>query len=150
MHRSDTANDLGLFLLRLAFGGYFLAAGVAKAMGEINDGFGSFYNGSFKGLQPAWLPDVLAAPYGYALPWLEIVLGVMLMAGLFGTIVAAVIGLMIVSFTVALALKFGWTAQPPGAAGPFSGNYLQVVVYVALTVMGPGRWSLDAVRGGKV
>ena len=150
MRRPDTAYDAGLFLLRLVFGGYFLWAGINKALGEINQGLGSFYNGPFKGLQPTWLPDVLAAPYGYALPWLEIVLGVMLVLGLFSTIVALVIALMIVSFTVALALKMGWTAQPPDAGGPFSPNYLQIVAHLALAIMGPGRWSIDAARGGKV
>ncbi|MEM7576262.1 MAG: DoxX family protein [Planctomycetota bacterium] len=148
MHTPPAATDFGLFVLRVAMGGYFLAAGLFKAMGEINNGLGSFYNGSFKGLQPAWLPDVFAAPYGYALPWLEIALGVMLVIGLFGRLSAALIGLMIVSFTVALALKMGWTAQPADAAGPISGNYLQIAAYVALVALGPGRWSVDGARGG--
>ncbi|MEM1026462.1 MAG: DoxX family protein [Planctomycetota bacterium] len=147
MDAQRTASDFGLFVLRVAMGGYFLAAGVFKAIGEIQNGLGSFYQGNFKALQPAWLPDVLAAPYGYALPWLEIVLGVMLVVGFFGRISAVLIGVMIASFTVALALKLGWTAQPPDAPGPISGNYLQLAAYVALVALGPGRWSVDGARG---
>ncbi|MEM8782021.1 MAG: DoxX family protein [Planctomycetota bacterium] len=150
MHRSDTANDLGLFVLRLVFGGYFAWSGVITAVGEIRDGLGSFYRGQFKGLQPTWLPDVFAAPYGYALPWLEIVLGAMLIVGVLSTAVAIVIGLMIASFTLALALKMGWTVQGANAPGPFGSNYLHLAAYVAMAVMGPGRWSIDAARGGRV
>ncbi|MEM1097850.1 MAG: DoxX family protein [Planctomycetota bacterium] len=147
MDHQRTASDFGLFILRVAMGGYFTAAGVYKAIGEVQGGSGSFYEGNFKQLQPDWLPNVFAAPYGYALPWLEIVLGVMLVVGLFGRVSAALIGSMIVSFTVALALKLGWTAQPPDAPGPISGNYLQIAAYVALVALGPGRWSVDGARG---
>jgi uncharacterized membrane protein YphA (DoxX/SURF4 family) len=144
-----TAQDFGLFVLRVALGGYFLAAGIGKAIGEVRNGHGHFYETSFQGLQPEWLPNALAAPYGYTLPWLEIILGLLLVIGLFGRITAAIIGLMIVSFTVALAMKFGPTAQPPEAGGPISANYLQIAAYVALAAMGPGRWSVDAARAGK-
>ena len=140
---------LALLLTRVAVGGYFAAAGVHKLSVELNEGLGTFYSTSFKGLQPAWLPDGLAAPYGYALPWLEVVVGVMLVLGLFGRLAAALIGLMIASFTVALALKMGWRAQGADASGAFSSNYIQIAVCFLLTCTGPGSLSLDRLLRGR-
>jgi len=143
------AIDIALLLTRLTVGGYLLLAGVGKASREINDGLGSFYNGSFSRLQPAWLPDLLAAPYGYALPWLEIVVGSLLVVGLFGRAAAVATGLMIASFTIALAMKFGLKAEPAEAPHPFSSNYIQIAVCLLLTVLGPGGLSIDRVAFGR-
>lgn len=141
--KRQTLTEIAILVTRVFVGGYFAAAGFAKAKGELSDGFGTFYRGSFSSLQPGWLPDLLAAPYGYALPWIEIVVGLALVVGLFGTVAATLTGLMILSFTVALAMKMGITAQPSDAAGPFSSNYLQIVVCFLLACLGPGRFSVD-------
>ena len=140
---------LALLLTRLTVGSYFAAAGVRKLSGELNEGLGTFYSTSFKGLQPGWLPDALAAPYGYALPWMEVILGVMLVLGLFGRLAAALIGLMIVSFTIALAMKMGWRAQGPDTPHPFNANYIQIAVCFLLACTGPGSLSLDRVLRGR-
>lgn len=138
--------DIGLFALRVALGLYLLLAGVGKVQGELNNGIGSFYNSSFKGLQPDWLPNVLAAPYGYALPWLEVLVGGLLILGLFGQL-AALLGLvMLASFTIALGMaNNSIAAQGADAAGPYHGNYIQVAGYLLLTLVGCGNWALDKV-----
>ena len=143
----QTLVDIGFLLLRVSIGLYLLLAGIGKVRGEFNNGFGSFYRGSFKSMQPEWLPNALAAPYGYALPWAEVVVGALLILGLFGSIAAALTGLMILSFTIALALKFGSiTAQPADArGGAFSANYIQIAACFLLTFVGPGAISLDRV-----
>jgi uncharacterized membrane protein YphA (DoxX/SURF4 family) len=141
--------DITLLLLRVTLGGYLLAAGVFKVMGELNDGFGSFYNGPFSSMQPSWLPDVMAAPYGYALPWIEVVIGAAVLLGLFTRISAALGFLMVLSFTIALAIAQGrWHAKPADAPGGyFSGNYIQCAAYLVLTAVGAGRLSVDALLG---
>ena len=150
MQRLTTAlTPLALLLTRVLLGGYLAGAGIAKAIGELNEGLGNFYGGKFKGLQPEWLPDAFAAPYGYALPWLEIIIGLMLVLGLFGRIAAVLTGLMILSFTIALAMKMGITAQPADAASPFSANYIMVAVSFLLACLGPGRLSLDRLLRGR-
>jgi uncharacterized membrane protein YphA (DoxX/SURF4 family) len=140
----QTLVDIGLLLTRATIGLYLTLAGIHKCIGEFKNGFGSFYRSSFKGLQPGWLPDALAAPYGYVLPWIEVVIGALLMLGLFGKIAAALTGLMILSFTIALAMKMGIRAQPGDAPSPFSANYIQIAACFLLTFVGPGRFSLDA------
>lgn len=150
MKKNPALQDLSLLLMRIALGLYLLLAGVGKVQGELNNGVGSFYNGPFKGLQPSWLPDVLAAPYGYALPWLEVLIGAMLIFGFLGHLAALAGLLMLVSFTIVLAMANGSiTAQGADAPGPYHGNYIQVAGYLLLTLMGCGRWALDSVVFGK-
>ena len=107
----QTLVDVGLLLLRVSIGLYLLLAGVGKVQGELK-GFGSFYRGPFKSMQPEWLPNALAAPYGYVLPWAEVIVGALLILGLFGSIAAALAGLMILSFTIALAMQHGQHHRP--------------------------------------
>lgn len=141
--KRQTLTEISILVTRVFVGGYFAAAGFAKAKGELSDGFGTFYRGSFSSLQPGWIPDLLAAPYGYALPWLEIIVGLALVVGLFGTIAATLTGLMILSFTVALVVKFGPLAQPDAARHPFNSNYIQIAACALLACLGPGRFSVD-------
>lgn len=144
MAKHNTTQDLGLFVLRLALGLYLLLAGVGKVQGEISNGVGSFYNGPFKGLQPAWLPDLLAAPYGYALPWLEVLVGVLLVIGLLGRFAAVGGFLMLVSFTIVLAMaNNSITAQGADAPGPYHANYIQSAAYFLIVLVGCGSWSVD-------
>jgi uncharacterized membrane protein YphA (DoxX/SURF4 family) len=136
--------SLALLLTRVSVGLYLLLAGFGKVRGEISNGPGSFYNGpGFQGLQPDWLPNAFAAPYGYALPWVEVIVGALLVLGLFGRIAAALTGLMILSFTIAKITQLGITAQEPGPGGPFSTNYIQIAACFLLVCTGPGLWSID-------
>lgn len=78
---------------RLALGGVFIFAGVAKLpytdtlIWEINQ-----YN---------MLPHQLATAYGYVLPPLEIALGIFLVVGLFLRVGATISGLVVLSFAIA-------------------------------------------------
>ena len=146
MNKHSITHDAALFFLRLPLGLYLAVAGLNKAQGEIKEKLGHFYEGSFTRLKPAWLPDAFAVPYGYALPWLEMIVGAAIILGLF-TRLASVIGLlMLVSFTLALALFFETIkAQPDAANHPFNGNYIQITAYLLLALLGPGRWAVDLV-----
>ncbi|MEM8737534.1 MAG: DoxX family protein [Planctomycetota bacterium] len=148
-HKKKALIDLALLLTRVAIGVYLALAGVGKVRGELNQGVGHFYRGDFKGLQPGWLPDALAAPYGYALPWAEVVVGALLVLGLFSTVMAALTALMVLSFTIALAMKFGPSAQPGGSGGPFSANYITTAAAFLLACVGPGRLSIDHLWRGR-
>ena len=97
---------------RIALGGVFIFAGVAKLsypatlVWEIN--------------QYHILPYSLATAYGYVLPTLEIVLGVLLVLGLFLRISASVSGLVVMSFIIAkiTALVRGFDISICGCFGP--------------------------------
>jgi len=131
--------SLVLLLNRASLGLYFLLAGYGKVTGE--GGVKAFVEGGFKALSPSWLPEVIATPYGYAIPWLEIILGAMLVLGIFGRPVAALIGLMILSFTVALFIKNQSMVHGPG---PFSANVIMVTLAAMLTVTGAGRYAVES------
>lgn len=140
--KATTATNLGSFALRVTLGLYMGLAGLGKVQGELNNGIGSFYSGAFKGLQPDWLPNFFAAPYGYALPWLELAVGGLLVLGLFTRYVAIAGLVMLISFTAALAIKNGSIAA--GGPGPFNGNYIQCAAYLYFALVGAGAWALDA------
>lgn len=137
---SDHALHAVLLLNRIALGLFFLLAGVAKVRG----GVGEFVEKGFRGLQPDWLPNVIATPYAYSIPYLEIVLGATLMLGLLGRLSALLIAGMIASFTVALVVKSGSFEH---GSGPFSPNFLMIALGLLLTMTGAGRFSIDALMG---
>jgi len=108
LHTIDRAKRIGRLLLhpyltlfsRLAFGGIFVFAGIVKLpyvdtlILEIN--------------QYHVLSSDLAMVYGRALPYLEIILGIFLVLGIFLRISASIGGLLVLSFTIA---KIGALAQ---------------------------------------
>jgi len=97
---------------RVGLGGVFIFAGVAKLaylqtlVWEIE--------------QYHILPHSLATAYGYALPPLEIALGVLLVLGLFLKFSASVSALVVLSFTIAkiVALARGLDISICGCFGP--------------------------------
>jgi uncharacterized membrane protein YphA (DoxX/SURF4 family) len=134
--------ESALLATRVALGGYFLLAGFGKVQGELSGGLGSFARGpAFTGLQPSWLPDLMAAPYGYALPWIEVLFGATLAAGLFSRISAAAIFGMLASFTVALMTANGISG---GSPGPFHANVILAAAALVYLARGGGPLSVDA------
>jgi len=126
---------VALLLNRLALGLYFFLAGV----GKFRMGVGVFYEQGFVPLRPAWLPEALGRPFGYALPLIELLLGLLLIAGLFSRITAGLIALLLATFTIALA-QAGLFFP---AAGPFHANVVFFTLAILLASVGPGRYSVD-------
>jgi uncharacterized membrane protein YphA (DoxX/SURF4 family) len=134
--------SLALLLNRFSLGLCFLAAGVMK----LRMGVHEFYTKAFLGLRPAWLPDLLAWPYGHALPFVEVLVGGLLIIGLFTRVTAGVMTVMLISFTIALmgAGMFFQNGQP------FHTNVILGTLAFLLATLGGGRWSLDhALWGGR-
>lgn len=134
---TDSTGFLGVALLlnRLSLGLLFLLAGWAK----LKMGPAKFYQEAFLMLRPAWLPEPLASPYGHALPFLEFLVGAMLMVGLLSRITAGAMALMLLSFTIALAAA-GMFFQ---GGAPFHTNVIYITLAVLLAATGPGAYSLD-------
>lgn len=135
-----------IFFARVLLGLYFLLAGLAKAAGEFHDGFGTFYNSVFKGMQPPFLPDFLGAPMGYLLPWLEIVFGFLFLIGLLTRVSAVVLALLLTSFT--MALIYANHSIAGGGPGAFHSNVLLIAICLIVLAAGPGKLSVDALASG--
>jgi uncharacterized membrane protein YphA (DoxX/SURF4 family) len=134
---NSLAFHVTLLLNRLAIGLIFLLAGAHK----IGMGVRTFYEQGFLALKPAWLPTLLAAPYGYALPFLEVAVGTLLIIGAFGRVVAGVATLMLISFTIALYAAGKFFPE----SGPFHTNVVFITITLLLAATGPGPFSLDTV-----
>jgi putative oxidoreductase len=128
--------DAAILLNRVALGLYFVIAG----WGKVSAGVASFVAGPYAKQTPPWLPSAVAVPYGYALPFIELLGGLLLIAGLFGRVVPLVLSLLLLS--IAVALKFAINVQ-----GPFHHSVVFATLAVLLAAIGPGRWSVDAALG---
>lgn len=127
--------DLVLLLNRLALGAYFTLAGWAKLKaGPFTFATTEF----FVKARPSWLPPPVHGAYGYALPFVEVAAGVLLILGLYARTAASVIALLLASFILALGVA-------PRAGGPFEKNVVFFTLALLLVLLGPGRY---AVRQG--
>jgi putative oxidoreductase len=137
--------DISLFFGRLTLGLYFAIAGFGKFQ---KYGLTGFVDGPFKSMQPSWLPDWFGRPYGYALPALELVCGVLLMLGLFTRIAGGLITLMLLSIVVALIVKNGISGQTADAGTPFHSAFVMLATALIIAVAGSGRLALDPLYFG--
>ncbi|MEM6259440.1 MAG: DoxX family protein [Planctomycetota bacterium] len=127
--------SFALLLNRIALGALFVLAGVRKllptdgatVMDKMN-GFASFV------ASQAPMPEALGKAYGYALPWTEIVVGLTLVVGLFSRVSAVLIGLMLLSFIIAMGPEW-WPAQGPA----FSKNFILLTLCVLIAATGSGK-----------
>jgi thiosulfate dehydrogenase [quinone] large subunit len=123
-------------LLRVTLGVIFLFYGIGKFMGGIGNFAGSM-NQHFSGK----LPSALVLPFAYALPFLEVITGALLVLGLF-QVAALILG----SLTV-LGLTFGTVilGDPPTVA-----HNLQyaLVFFVLLWFAEHNGYSIDRLRAG--
>src|ERR1700685_1723938 len=132
-------------IMRLMAGGVFLSEGILKFV-YTNEGVGRFTKLGIP------LPDVTATFVG----GLEIIGGILLMAGLFTRVIAIpfIIEMVVAILTTKVALYLGTSPLPLPPALPKVGfwavmhetrsDYAQILTSIFLLVVGPGPWSLDA------
>ncbi|MEM7624033.1 MAG: DoxX family protein [Planctomycetota bacterium] len=136
---SDKLTHLALLLNRLTLGVLFVFAGIRKV-------FPGGGKGPWQAMQEfagyvasnAPLPEALGRAYGYALPWGEILFGLLLMLGFYTRLAAVVIGLMLISFM----LEFG-IAWWPKSGPAFDKNVIYLTLAFLLAVTGGGRYALE-------
>ncbi len=135
----SVGHSLAIFFGRVTLGAYFGAAGVKKVF-EV--GVGTFYDESYLKMAPQWLPQAINKVYGQAIPYLELVLGVLLIAGLLTRLAGLLTFGMLVSFTIALMM-----AKGPSGGGPvyFHVNVVLCAVALGLVLTGGGGLSVDRV-----
>lgn len=84
----DSLNALAAFLLRMAPALLFLVAGLNKFLGP--GGPSGTMSGMATAFAETWLPLILVKPFAFALPFIEVALGLFLMTGLYRN--AALVG----------------------------------------------------------
>lgn len=82
------------FLLRFALGVLFLFAAIGKFTGPGPTGFA---NWTLQEFEPTYLPRFLLIPYAYTLPYIEFLLGVVLISGIFTRLSLTVTALLLIS-----------------------------------------------------
>lgn len=124
------------FLLRLPIGVLFLFAGLNKFVG----GYGNFVRWILQEMtEKTWLPKVLLYPYAYVLPFVEVVVGFLLILGLLTRPVLVVTALLLTS------LMFGKVLAQDHVTVAGNANYVLITV-IAYYFSQRNRFSLDALR----
>ena len=129
------------FLIRLSLGVLFFTAGLSKflapegAFGVARKIAGSFEN--------TFLPGFMVIPYAYTLPFLEVLLGILLVLGLFTRPALLVSGLLL------LSLAFGMMVQQQHDTVAYNLNYVFMAAIGLWFSAKANPWSLDRLLCGK-
>lgn len=136
--KSETSFNLGLLLARLPIGILFVVAGVMKLRGGV-EGFVRSQIGNV----PHQVPYGWGEGYLHALPYVEVVIGAMLILGLFGRVAGLVGALVVTSIIIGSTGVF-----MPGTC-MFHSNVIYACLLVTILLLGPGRMSLDGLMFGR-
>lgn len=118
---------------RLSLGLMFLFAGVRKLQGDVE----AFVANAVVPNAP--MPEPLAVAYGHSLPYAEIVVGGLLIAGLLTRIAGGVIALLLLSFVIAMGVDW-WPESGPA----FTKNLVMLPLALWFVFAGGGRFAVDA------
>lgn len=125
-------------LLRVTFGVVFLFYGIGKFM----RGLGTF-SGGMQQRFAGKLPMALVVPFGYSLPFIEVLIGVLLVLGLFNSITLVLAGLLL------MALTFGMVIL--GDTPTVANNLLYVLInFVLLYLAAQNTYSVDRMMPKKL
>jgi len=138
--------------LRVGMGGFFVAAALAKLAQPT-----ALFANQVKAY--GVLPGGWEWPLALALPWLELLAGGLLLAGLFSRLAAALVAaqLLVFSAAIAAALALGTAPEDCSCLPGVSETPAQALVrdlimlaWIAAAAKGlPGRFALDAWAGGE-
>jgi thiosulfate dehydrogenase (quinone) large subunit len=131
-----TQQQIGYALLRVTFGVVFLFSGIEKFRAGLRNFAGGMLQ-QFSGK----LPGVLVQPFAYSLPFVETILGVLIILGLFTTFALSLSGLLLV------ALTFGTVMLGQFPTVAHNAQY-GLVNFVLLWTFAYNRYSLDKVIHG--
>ncbi len=97
--QTASANKYLVVIFRIIVGGVFIVAGVSKLIVPLEE---------FIAVADAWgiLPDPWLTIYAWTLPWAEVLFGLGVLLGAWHRLSATMVGLMIVSFLVGIAINF--------------------------------------------
>lgn len=132
--KTETSANLGLLLARVPVGVYFLLDGWTKFSG----GVGAYVAMNLPDATH-FLPDGAARGLLYAVPYAEVVAGLLLVLGL----LSRVGGLLTAGVVAVFVLLAGGLQVSTNAPSPFTSQLILMGVAMLVLLVGPGRFSLD-------
>jgi len=133
----DLLYHAGILVNRLSIGAFLFLAGSEK----IRSGPEAFYVNQVSQLAPEWLPEALGRATAYTVPYLELVLSLLILAGLACRISTGIMVLVTAGTIVALAGNNLLLFPTPGT--PFDMSIILLTLLILLTITGPERYSAD-------
>jgi uncharacterized membrane protein YphA (DoxX/SURF4 family) len=131
------SHAIALLLARVSLGLYLLNAGMHKLFvsgQSLSQSYAGWMD-MFHKTAPSFLPGFIATPYGYAFPWLEMLIGALLVLGLFFRVTTIAGAILLLSIYIAQLV----------GGGPFMHHSLVFALFsIWLCCTGPGPISLDA------
>lgn len=119
------------FLVRISIGGYFLLAGLMKL-----DNIPGFVR-EVQAFEI--LPAHLATLYGILLPYTEVIVGILLLVGIWTTAAAMLASMMLLSFVIAIGLF-------PSRGDLYNKDLILLAGSLSLVFSGAGALSVDRFR----
>jgi uncharacterized membrane protein YphA (DoxX/SURF4 family) len=126
--------DLAHALLRVTLGVIFLFYGIGKFRGGVSQ----FAHGMTKDFEGK-LPSALVTPFAYALPFAEVIIGALLILGLFTTAALAIAGVLM------LVLTFGTVIKPDPVTVAHNVQ-VGLAIFALLYTVDRNAWSVDVTR----
>lgn len=126
------SNTLAFLVARLAIGMSFFGHGAIR-LPKLQQ----FSDGMVKEFADSPLPSILVLPFSYALPFLELVVGVLLIIGLFTKYAALATGLILVSLIFGSGMIENWGAVATQL------THTAFIVYLLSFVDTANRFSVD-------
>lgn len=127
-----------VFMIRLFLGGIFFIAGLSKIFFMGVPGFVGYVQEQFAG---TFLPELFINGFGYTLPYVEFVLGIVLIVGLFRQFSFIVAGFL------AMVLAHGQFLIEEHATAAHNGIYFLIAIAGLLLLTRP-CFALDSFRSG--
>ncbi len=145
--RAETDASLATFLIRVGIGLLFFFAGINKMFfhkvledGSSLSGPFGWAAGNIENFSKTWLPGILLYPFSYSLPFVELILGALLIIGFRTRLVLFATGILL------LHLVFGMVLLQQSQVVSQNLIYLFIVAF-ALSISRYNRFSVDGMRG---
>ena len=124
-------NGVAYAVLRCTTGFVFLLFGVGKLQG----GVPQFVAGLHEQFSKTWLPAFVVGAVGWAVPYLQLIVGALLVLGLLTRLAALIMGLLMLVLTVGLTIA--------GSANVAHNFIYALVAYVLLRQVADNSYCLD-------
>lgn len=131
-------NRFAFLIARLAIGMSFFGHGAIRL-----PKLAQFSEGMAKEFINSPLPQALVLPFGYVLPFLELIVGVMLLVGLFTRFAAFAAGLILVSLIFGSGMIENWNAVSVQLI------HVAFIVYLLSFADEPNEFSVDHYLGSR-